>query len=108
LRTRADAEKQALNPAEEEVLIDRCAKMQDWGFPLRVYKVVLLATGILQKRVPKAELGKGWKQGFYKRHGEVKSRYSKAIDYVRACKGNNLAIVKEFFKFVRSIPRLHQ
>lgn len=96
-----DESKQLMTVQEEKMVVERCYQLQSWGFPVRVYKVRLLAESIVQRRNPGKNLGRGWLEGFYKRNTEVQTRYSRALDYVRACKGNNFLIVKTFFGFVR-------
>ena len=38
-RETANKMKQLLTPEEEAMVVERCFKMQSWGFPTRVYKV---------------------------------------------------------------------
>lgn len=98
-----DVAKQLMTPEEEVSVVNLCFRMQRHGFPVRVYKVKIIAEGILALRIPDKKLGRGWLNGFYKRNPTVHTRYSSAIDYVRACKGNNFLIVQHFFTLVWSM-----
>ena len=46
---------------------------------------------------PGLKLDRAWLDSFYKRHAEIKTRYTKPLDYVRACKGDSYLIFIMFF-----------
>lgn len=90
-----------LNDPEEDQVIWRCTILQKAGFPQRIKSVHTMAEKILQKRRPEKNLGIHWvDQGLYKRHPEVKSRWSQCLEAVRVKAGNDLAALEQFFQDV--------
>ena len=63
----------------------------------------MIAAAIVEPRKPGLALGRAWLESFYQRHPEIKTRYTKPLDYVRACKGDNYLIVKMFFTLYYTI-----
>ena len=97
----ANENKQKLTLQEEEFLVDRCDHLGKCGFPPTIEEVREHALYIYQQRVPDGTLGQHWvKDSFYRRHQEVKSRFSIQLDYKRALSGNNPKIISEFFSIV--------
>jgi len=94
---------QLLNTAEEGVLVWYCHILQRTGFPLSVKDVTALARKILRKRKPNTTVGPRWiDHSFYKRHPELKARWSQQLDRIRAVHGNNFAALELFFEMVRT------
>jgi len=80
-----------LKEEEEEILIWYCDILQRTGFPQSVKDAIALAEKILQKRDPTATISPRWlDRSFYKRHPEVKARWSQQLDRVRATHGTTL------------------
>jgi hypothetical protein len=97
--------RQLLNAEEEEVLIWYCDILQRTGFPQNVKDAIALAEKILRKRDPTATISPRWlDRSFYKRHPEVKARWSQQLDRVRATHGNNFAALEAFFEMVYPLP----
>jgi hypothetical protein len=95
--------RQLLNNAEEGILVWYCDILQRTGFPLSVKDVTALAGKILRKRDPDATVSPRWiDRSFYKRHPEVKARWSQQLDRIRAVHGNNFAALELFFEMVRA------
>jgi len=100
-RATARAKQQKLTIREEELVVERCYLRCLWGFPPVIFQVQRLAQDILQRRIPNEVLGKRWISNFYKRHPEVKSKFSKQMDYIRSIRGNDPKIIEDFFTSVR-------
>ena len=49
------------------------------------------------------KLGRGWLDGFYRRHPEVKTKYSKGLNYVRTVKGNDIKMLEHFYKMLLEV-----
>jgi len=97
-----DGEKrQKLTPTEESFLVERCEQLGRLGFPLTVEEVRECALAIYQTRIPNGTLGKNWvRDSLYKRHPEVRSRFSKQMDYKRSICGNSPNIINNYFDMV--------
>jgi len=97
--------RQKLTPEEERFLVERCEHLGKCGFPVTVEEVREHALHIYQQRVPDGILGKNWvKDSFYHRHAEVKSKFSKQLDYRRRLCGNNKELLSDYFDTVCCRP----
>jgi hypothetical protein len=80
------AGQQYLTPAEEIALANYVIRMST-GYPVRVKHITSLAFIIASQRSPTSRPekphGKNWHKAFEKRHPELKSRKSKAVDSKR-------------------------
>ncbi|PUU80819.1 hypothetical protein B9Z19DRAFT_973536, partial [Tuber borchii] len=103
-REDANKRKQRITPVKETALIDGAYQLKQWGFPPKFYTFVEIVTNIYRQRVSDGTLGATWLRGFYKRHPEVKSRYSQPLDYVQSVQGNNLEAISKFFQIVSHSP----
>jgi hypothetical protein len=93
--------RQLLNSAEEGILLWHCDILQRAGFPMNVKDVTALAETILRKRDPTGTVSPRWlDRCFFKRHPEVKVRWSQQLDRIRATHGNNFAAIELFFQIV--------
>ena len=93
--------RQKLTPTEESFLVERCEQLGRLGFPLTVEEVRECALAIYRKRLPNGTLGKNWvRDSLYKRHPEVRSRFSKQMDYKRSICGNSPNIINNYFNMV--------
>jgi hypothetical protein len=91
-----------LKEEEVEILIWRCDILQRVGFPQSVKDVRDMAEQILRKRDPTGTVSPRWIDRFlYKHHPEVKARWSRQLDRIRASHGNNFAALELFFENVR-------
>ncbi|KAH8148460.1 uncharacterized protein LAJ45_07563 [Morchella importuna] len=89
---------QTMKIEEENMLVDRCYFLDKIGFPPAVWRVRELALEILQRRDPRATLGKKWvSEGLYHRHPEMRSVYSRHIEWLRTVRGNDSEIMTKFF-----------
>ncbi|RPA98203.1 hypothetical protein L873DRAFT_1688602, partial [Choiromyces venosus 120613-1] len=52
------------------------------GFPPTIWQFREIATAIVWKRNSHDILGQRWEKGFQKQHPEVKSRFSKQLDFI--------------------------
>jgi len=59
-----------------------------------------IATSVVQKRNPDEKLGERWEKPFKKRHPEVKTCFSKQIDFIRNIRGNDIDLMNHFFNEV--------
>jgi len=89
--------RQKLLPEEERAVLDRCYFHYRLGFPPTVGQLREIATSIVQKRIPNEKLGKRWEARFNKRHPEVKTRFSKQLDFIRNLRGNDIQLMHHFF-----------
>jgi len=93
--------RQLLKAEEEEILIRYCDILRRTGFPQSVKDTIALAEEILRKRDPTATISPRWlDRSFYKRHPEVKARWSRQLDRVGATHGNGFAALEAFFGLV--------
>jgi len=92
--------RQKLLPEEERVVIERCYFRCRLGFPPTTWQLREIATSVVQKRNPEAKLGQSWEKSFKKRHPEVKTRFSKQIDFIRNIRGNDIDLMNYFFNEV--------
>ena len=76
-------------PAEEEsIVLWRCEILQRAGWLQTPKDARILALEILQKRDPDAKIGEDWvRKSLYKRHPEIKARWSQQLDRIRALRG---------------------
>ena len=70
------------------------------GFPTTIWQLREIATSVVQKRSPDEKLGQRWEKAFKKRHPEVKTRFSKEIDFIRNIRGNDIDLMNHFFNEV--------
>jgi len=89
--------RQKLWPEEERAVIDRCYFRCRLGFPPTVWQLREIATSVVRKRNPLETLGKWWEEAFKKRHPEVKSRFSKQLDFIQNIRGNDPQLMNHFF-----------
>ncbi|RPA90591.1 hypothetical protein L873DRAFT_1570083, partial [Choiromyces venosus 120613-1] len=73
--------RQKLLPEEERIVIERCYFRCRLGFPPTIWQLREIATSVVQKRNPDEVLGKRWEAAFKKRHPEVRTRFSKQLDF---------------------------
>ena len=88
-----------LTAEEESILLWRREILQCSGWLQTPADIRALALVILQKRDPNAKVGKDWtRNSLYKRHPEIKSRWSQQLDRVRALRGSkgNYQAIKQF------------
>ena len=84
IREEAGQSRQKFTPAEERFLVEHCEHLRRCGFPVTVEHVREHALHVYQQWVPEGRLGKDWvKNSLYHRHPEVKSKFSKQLDYKR-------------------------
>jgi len=62
-----------------------------------IWQLCGIATSIVQKRIPNEKLGKRWEVRFKKRHPEVKTRFSKQLDFIRNLRGNDIQLIHHIF-----------
>ena len=89
-----------LTAEEESVLLWRCEILQCSGWLQTPADERALALEIVQKRDSNAKVGKVWvRNSLYKRHPEIKSRWSQKLDRIRALRGSkgNYQAIKQFF-----------
>ena len=89
--------RQKLLPEEERAVLDQCYFCCRLGFPPTIGQLRKIATSIVQKRILNKKLGKRWEARFKKRHPEVKTRFSKQLDFIRNLRGNNIQLMHHFF-----------
>ena len=99
-REEESSNRQKLTPEEEKIAVDRCYFRCRLEFPATIWQVCDIALSILQKRKPEETLGKWWEVGFVRRHPDVKSRFSKQLDFIRNLRGNNVELINHFFNEV--------
>ena len=100
-REEADQSRQKLTPEEERFLVERCEHLGRCGFPVTVEDVRDHALHVYQQRLPEGRLGKDWvKDSLYHRHPEVRSKFSKQLDYKRRLCGNNRDLLSNCFDTV--------
>ena len=88
-----------LKEEEVEILKWRCDILQRSGFPQSVKDVRDMAEQILRKRDPTETVSPRWIDRFlYKHHLEVKARWSRQLNRIRASHGNNSAALELFLK----------
>ena len=95
-----DKSRRLLAAEEESILLWRCDILQYSGWLQAPEDVRVLALEIVQKRDPDAEVGKDWvRNSLYKRHPEIKRRWSQQLDRIRALRGSkgNYKAIKQFF-----------
>ena len=93
--------RQKLTPEEERFLVERCEHLGKCGFPVTIEELREHALHIYQQRVPEGVLGKNWaKDSFYHRHPEVRSKFSKQLDYKWQLCGNNKNLLSNYFDTV--------
>ena len=94
-----------LTAAEESILLWRCDILQRAGWLQTPKDALILALEIVQKRDPDAKVGEDWvRNSLYKRHPEIKSRWSQQLDRIRVLRGSkgNCQAIKPFFDNVRT------
>ena len=90
---------------EESILLWRCDILQRAGWLQTPKDVRIMALEIIQKRNPDAQVGKDWvRNSLYKRHPEIKTRWSQQLDRIRALRGSegNYLAIQLFFDNVCS------
>ena len=86
-------------------MIERCYFHCRLGFPSTIWQLCEIATSVVQKRSPDEKLGQRWEKAFKKKHLEVKTRFSKLIDFIRNIRGNDIDLMNHFFnKILYIIP----
>ena len=78
----------------------KCDILQRFGWLQTPKDVRILALEIVQKRDPNAKVGNDWvHNSLYKRHPEIKTRWSQQLDRIRALHGSkgNYQAIKLFF-----------
>ena len=91
---------QHLTVEEESIVLWRCDILQRAGWLQPPKDVRILALEILQKRDPDGKIGEDWVcKSLYKRHPELKARWSQQLDRIRALRGSkgNYLAIKLFF-----------
>ena len=89
-----------LTAEEESILLWRCDILQRSGWLQTPKDIRILALEIVQKRDPNAKVGNDWvRNSLYKRHPEIKTRWSQQLDRIRALRGSkgNYQAIKLFF-----------
>ena len=92
--------KRLLTVEEESILLWRCDTLQRAGRPQIPNDARILALEIIQKRDLGAKIGEDWiRKSSYKRHPEIKARWSQQLDRIRALRGSkgNYQAIKLFF-----------
>ncbi|RPA92497.1 hypothetical protein L873DRAFT_1817577 [Choiromyces venosus 120613-1] len=74
--------RQKLIPEEERIVLKHCYFYYHLGFPPIIWQLHANGTSIVQKRNPKETLGKRWEEAFKRRHPEVKTSFSKQLDFI--------------------------
>jgi len=105
-REEEDQRRQKLTPEEEQAVVERCYFRCRLGFPPTIWQLREIATCIVQKRDPGIVLGKRWEQAFKKRHEDVKTKFSKQLDFIRNIRGNDIQLMNSFFNEVSFLPVL--
>ena len=78
-----------LTAEEESIVLWRCDILQRAGWLQTPKDAQILALEILQKRDPDGEIGEDWVcKSLYKRHPEIKARWSQQLDRIRALRGS--------------------
>lgn len=95
-------QQQVLSDHEEQTIVDWCACMDDWGFPLRLALVHEMAAYLVQKRNLGRKLGKRWLTRFLDRHPELASKFSMRLERQRAY-AENPVVIQDYFKKVRLV-----
>lgn len=90
-----------LTTTEEETLLERILDLDNKGFPARIAVVGEIANIILTARgdQPPVIVGKNWASSFVKRCPELRSTYSRKLDYKRQ-QCNDPALVTGWFRLV--------
>jgi len=99
-REKESQPRQKLTPEEERAVIERCYFRCRLGFPPTIWQLHEIATTVVQKRNPGEKLGERWEKSFKKRHPEVKTHFSKQIDFIRNICGNDIDLMNHFFNEV--------
>ena len=89
-----------LTAEEGSILLWGCEILQCSGWLQTPADVRALTLEIAQKRDPNAKVGNDWvRNSLYKRHPEIKSRWSQQLDRIRALGGSkgNYPAIKQFF-----------
>lgn len=100
-RRESHRQQQILTPYEEETIVKWCARMDDWGFPMRLGLVKEMAGYLVKKREIGRTLGKHWLARFLERNPELASKFTMRLDRQRAY-ADNPTILKDYFEQVRS------
>src|SRR6266511_2467465 len=90
---------QKLSPVEEAVLIEHSVKCWKQGFPLTIRNLNDFANKLLRNRGANQEVGVNWHLAFFKRHPEVRSRFSRTINKQRVFAENLDTFIKWFRRF---------
>ena len=75
--------RQKLSPVEESVLAVHCIRAYESGLPLTIQYLNELANELLRSKGMNDTVGVNWHTSFFKRHPEVKSKYSRPINKAR-------------------------
>ena len=89
-----------LTAEEESIVLWRCDTLQRAGWLQTPKDARILALEILQKRDPDGKIGEDWvRKSLYKRHPEIKARWSQQLDRIRALRGSkgDYLAIKHFF-----------
>jgi hypothetical protein len=84
-KTKAE-EQQYLTPLEEKALVTHLLRMAALGTPIRIKFIPPLAFSLACRRFPTKAIkppNKNWPQAFTRRHPELKSRRTRAMDWNR-------------------------
>jgi hypothetical protein len=105
-KTKAE-EQQYLTPLEEKALVTHLLRMAALGTPIRIKFIPPLAFSLARRRSPTKAIkppNKNWPQAFTRRHPELKSRRTRAMDWNRH--DNNIYDkVTQWFEVIE--PELH-
>lgn len=74
---------QRLNFAEEEALVRTINRMYGWGWPMTISAVESFAEQMLRAKGDSKPLGTNWYQHFLKRHPDLRTSRSRALDQAR-------------------------
>ena len=89
---------QHFTQAEEDVLVQWCCKLIEWGHPPRVETLRTMAFGLLQEKTGRSDIrvGKHWTERFLKRNKELETTFSRALNNNRA-KATHPETVRRWF-----------
>jgi len=90
-----------LTPDEEQCLVEYAIEMADRGFGLQSEDLMRLAYVIVSRSgrphpFHNGMAGRGWMEGFRKRHPKITLRIPQALSYCRAAMANK-SVVEDFF-----------
>lgn len=110
-KTHKDAaeDQQLFSKVEEEELVNFCVQLIDWGHPPTVENLRTIATGCLQRKHDDLDkrVRKHWTKRFLKRHPQLETTFSRALDNNRA-KATHPETIRRWFDLLAKVKEEYQ